>query len=510
MDKLTHFFEKHAKIFKVIVPVFLILLYIGLCALNINSSTWFDESYSAYLIRGNFFDIWSMTSIDVHPPLFYFLLKLWSFIAGTSLVALRSMSVFFGIVSIVLLFRLLCRHFNLTAAIIGSFFFTLSPMFIRYGQEMRMYTVVIALVIAATDVMLCALDTKDPKKSRHLWFLYAVLIALGMWTHYFTALAWIAHLAYILYRQGVFTKDGLKRLWQDKPRRNLMLQTYGLAVACYIPWIPFFLKQSASVQGGFWIGPVNLEALANFFSESLLYVAPRELKDWLLPLTITLLVLIIFLSLQVFHRIDQQHRKKLLAVLALIFIPPITLIILSLPPLSPVYMTRYMIFSLALIWAFCGIIIAFALTGSHEHKPALVAMGLLAICAITGVVNVTNREPNGYVGYTVQDVMSIAKPGEPLLMDSVWNYYDGVVYDSAEHPVAFYRDWSEYEYGSLEPVREYHHNLFDNLDEWLSEHDSFWVFYNNDKDINEELLKHHKINQTISNDRYNVYHLVKK
>ena len=153
MDKLTHFFEKHAKIFKVIVPVFLILLYIGLCALNINSSTWFDESYSAYLIRGNFFDIWSMTSIDVHPPLFYFLLKLWSFIAGTSLVALRSMSVFFGIVSIILLFRLLCRHFNLTAAIIGSFFFTLSPMFIRYGQEMRMYTVVIALVIAATDVM---------------------------------------------------------------------------------------------------------------------------------------------------------------------------------------------------------------------------------------------------------------------------------------------------------------------------------------------------------------------
>lgn len=510
MDKLTHFFEKHAKVFKIIVPVFLILLYIGLCALNINSSTWFDESYSAYLIRGNFFDIWSMTSIDVHPPLFYFLLKLWSFIAGTSLVALRSMSVFFGVVSIILLFRLLHRHFNLTTAIIGSFFFTLSPMFIRYGQEMRMYTIVIALVIAATDVMLCALDAKNPKKSRRLWFLYAILIALGMWTHYFTALAWIAQLVYILYRQDIFTKGGLKKFWQDKTRRNLMLQTYGLAIVCYIPWIPFFLKQSASVQGGFWIGPVNLEAVVNFFSESLLYVAPRELKDWLLPLTIALLILTIFLSIRVYRQANKESREKLLAILALIFVPPITLVILSLPPLSPVYMTRYMIFSLALAWVFCGIIISATLAQSRKHKLTIITALLLTTCAVMGIINVTNREPNGYVGYTVQDIMSIAQPGEPLLMHSDWNYYDAVVYDSAEHPVVFYNDWSEYAWGSMEPIRQYHYNVFDNLDEWLSEHDSFWVFYNNDKDINEELLKHHKIDQTISNDRYNVYHLVKK
>lgn len=510
MDKLTHFFEKHAKVFKIIAPVFLILLYIGLCALNINSSTWFDESYSAYLIRGNFFDIWSMTSIDVHPPLFYFLLKLWSFIAGTSLVALRSMSVFFGVVSIILLFRLLHRHFNLTTAIIGSFFFTLSPMFIRYGQEMRMYTIVITLVIAATDVMLCALDAKNPKKSRRLWFLYAILIALGMWTHYFTALAWIAQLVYILYRQDIFTKGGLKKFWQDKTRRNLMLQTYGLAIVCYIPWIPFFLKQSASVQGGFWIGPVNLEAVVNFFSESLLYVAPRELKDWLLPLTIALLILTIFLSIRVYRQANKESREKLLAILALIFVPPITLVILSLPPLSPVYMTRYMIFSLALVWVFCGIIISATLAQSRKHKLTIITALLLTICAVMGIINVTNREPNGYVGYTVQDIMSIAQPGEPLLMHSDWNYYDAVVYDSAEHPVVFYNDWSEYAWGSMEPIRQYHYNVFDNLDEWLSEHDSFWVFYNNDKDINEELLKHHKIDQTISNDRYNVYHLVKK
>lgn len=510
MNKLTRFIDNHANVFKILVPTILIILYVFLCALNINGSIWFDESYSAYLIRGNFAEIWSMTAIDVHPPLFYFLLKLWSLVAGTSVVALRSMSVFFGAVSIVLLFRLLHRHFNLTAAIIGSLFFTLSPMLIRYGQEMRMYTIVITLVIAATSVMLSALDAKDPKKSRRLWFSYAILIALGMWTHYFTATAWIAQLVYILYRQGIFQKSGLKKFWHDKPRRNLLLQTYGLAVTCFVPWVPFFLKQTVSVQAGFWIGPVSLEALANFFSEALLYIAPRELQSWLLVLVLILIVIMIYLIVHLSHQITPATYQNLLAVFALVFIPPLVLTLLSLPPLSPVYMTRYMIFSLAFLWVLCGIIISFTITKLDLRKPALLATGLLIICAVFGIINVTNREPNGYVGYTVQDVAAIAEPGEPLLMNNEWNYYDGIAYDSTEHPITFYRDWSEYQYGSLEPIRNYHYNLFDDLDAWLSEHDTFWAFSGIDEPLHEELLETHKVDQTFGDDKYIVYHLVKK
>lgn len=375
---------------------------------------------------------------------------------------------------------------------------------------MRMYTVVIAFVIAATDVMLRALNMNDPKKSRHLWFLYAILIALGMWTHYFTALAWIAQLIYILYRQNIFEKGGLKKFWQDKTRRNLMIGTYALAVACYIPWIPFFFKQSVSVQGGFWIAPVSLESATSFFSESLLYVTAFELTNWLLPLTVATLGLIIFLNLHIFKSIKNVYRQNLIMLLALIIVPPILLILLSLPPFTSVYMTRYMIYSLVILWAFCGIIISVALTQSKEHKCAIVTTILLLVCAVFGIINVTNREPNGYVGYTVQETITAAQPGEPILMNSDWNYYDGVVYDSAENPIVFYTDWSEYAWGSMEPIRQYHHNLFDNLDNWLSEQDSFWAFYNNDKNMDEELLKYHKIEQTISNDRYNVYHLVKK
>ena len=58
------------------------------------ASIWFDEAFSAYLIRYDFAKIWHLTSVDVHPPLYYFALKIWSLIFGTSDFGLRSLSVF--------------------------------------------------------------------------------------------------------------------------------------------------------------------------------------------------------------------------------------------------------------------------------------------------------------------------------------------------------------------------------------------------------------------------------
>ena len=52
---------------------------------------------------------------------------------------------------------------------------------------------VFAIVIGATYALDLALETQ---KKRY-YILYAILLALGMWTHYFTALAWLAHVVYI-------------------------------------------------------------------------------------------------------------------------------------------------------------------------------------------------------------------------------------------------------------------------------------------------------------------------
>ena len=49
----------------IIVPIIAGLILLVCAIMNLNSSIWFDEAYSAYLVRGDFKQIWEMTAVDV-------------------------------------------------------------------------------------------------------------------------------------------------------------------------------------------------------------------------------------------------------------------------------------------------------------------------------------------------------------------------------------------------------------------------------------------------------------
>src|SRR5574344_1146518 len=62
---------------------------------------WFDEAFSEHITRHSFFDIARYTAVDVHPPLYYWALKVWRTFFGDSELALRSMSLIFLVLAIV-------------------------------------------------------------------------------------------------------------------------------------------------------------------------------------------------------------------------------------------------------------------------------------------------------------------------------------------------------------------------------------------------------------------------
>jgi predicted membrane-bound mannosyltransferase len=85
-----------------------IALYVALTLGNITRwSIWFDEAFSAYLMRFDFFDIARYTANDVHPPMYYWLLKAWTSVFGTSDLALRLPSLLMIAASIVVIVLLL-------------------------------------------------------------------------------------------------------------------------------------------------------------------------------------------------------------------------------------------------------------------------------------------------------------------------------------------------------------------------------------------------------------------
>ncbi|MCY7347497.1 MAG: glycosyltransferase family 39 protein, partial [Pyrinomonadaceae bacterium] len=80
----------------------------------------------------------------IHPPFFYFLLKIWIAVGGESLFWLRLFPVTFSIVAVVP-FLLLCRQLKLSFPAIAAAlaFFAANGSLIKYAQGVRMYSLLL-------------------------------------------------------------------------------------------------------------------------------------------------------------------------------------------------------------------------------------------------------------------------------------------------------------------------------------------------------------------------------
>jgi hypothetical protein len=64
------------------------------------SSIWHDEGFTMWIIRYNPIEIISKTIRDVHPPAYYLMAKIWTFVFGDSVFAIRFLSLLFSIATI--------------------------------------------------------------------------------------------------------------------------------------------------------------------------------------------------------------------------------------------------------------------------------------------------------------------------------------------------------------------------------------------------------------------------
>ena len=457
--------EKKEHLFSILIPVFAGIIFFIFAIMNLTSSIWFDESYSAYLIRGDFGQIWEMTAQDVHPPFFYFALKMWSSIFGTSDIALRFMSVFFGLIAIVFIFHLVKKWFGIKVAFPATMFAAISPMFIRYSQEMRMYTMVLAIVAIATYVLTLALEKGTDKKARKYWILYAIMIAIGMWTHYFSAFMWIAHVVAIVVHFG-----GFKKIFKDKKLFKTLFFTYAFAVLLYLPWIPAFFNQVKTVQSGFWIPPVSFSSMADFFTSVLFFNKAQEVTGWGFVFGAVLIVLFIATLITTYKKSSEKTKKKLKFVGILVSVPFIVMTVLSLPPLTSSFVDRYILYSIIALWVLFGIIVAITKRDLVRNILAI----LIVIVAVFGINFVEHREPRGFIKEIIAETFVVAEEGEPIIANGVWTYYDGIFYSNDKHPIYLFNEDVDYIYGSLEPIRMLRVNLVDSKEKFLRDKETVW------------------------------------
>lgn len=130
--------------------------------INLNQSLWLDEAISFIAVKNyNFLEIITKFSPgDVHPPLYYLILKLWTALFGYSEIALRFPSVIFGVLTVFLVYKIGGKK--------AAFFMAINPLAIYYSQEARMYSLETLLVTGAVYFFLA---------KKKFWFLLFLISA---------------------------------------------------------------------------------------------------------------------------------------------------------------------------------------------------------------------------------------------------------------------------------------------------------------------------------------------
>lgn len=237
---------------------------------NTDISLWHDEAFSALLIKYSWGEMFYRIGLDVHPPAYYILLRLWHYIFSDSLLSLRSFSIFFGVGTIFAGYAFVKTAFkNERTALIAAMLLAINPFQLHYVTEARMYTMGACFALLAAFALTKALHAQkdyfqslanniphSPESATHkktavlYYILFTLLCSLIMYTHYylfFTVAALCLYgLAYHLYHY----KDNIKRY-------ALLVSCYVLLAALFLPWLKTFLFQFKQVSGNYWIPPMD-------------------------------------------------------------------------------------------------------------------------------------------------------------------------------------------------------------------------------------------------------------
>lgn len=195
----------------------LTLLAFGLRLYRIDAKgIWWDESLSLFrasqdlpYILSQHIDIQGVTTIDQHPPLYFIALHAMLRLAGESDLVLRWTSLLAMTLIVPLLYALGSRVGEHKAGVWAALWGALSPFYLWYAQEARMYALVTMLGLAATYCVWRASRGAWPG----LWMLaYAGAAAAAMATHYMAVPLVATHILLALVL-GLPRRIGVRPRW---------------------------------------------------------------------------------------------------------------------------------------------------------------------------------------------------------------------------------------------------------------------------------------------------------
>lgn len=385
---------------------------------------WCDEASSVLTSRYDVTALLYHASFDVHPPLYYLLLHAWMALFGDSILAVRSLSLVFGVITVALTIKLTRWVAGKRAALLAGWLVAIMPMAVRYSQEARMYALMGMLTIAATMALVMWLKTPD---NRRYLFVYALLMTLSFYTHYFTIFALFSHWTVLLVLS--FRRDEPVN-YLKQPVWWLTNLTIGLA---YIPWLLVLFNLLAHIAelrvGGDvgWIPNVLLSDLPAMFWRFFIGDDGRNYFwgiFWLLP------ALFIGLSCLLMLQRGVASKFKLL-VFCGVFIPVILVFTISWR--TPLFVDRYLFFAALGIPIILAVMIA-------ESKSKVRGISLLLFFSLlfgSGLRHDYSSDKDEFKRM-VHYINSHYQPDDVVVVSNMFNYLSYVYYNKKTYRALLY------------------------------------------------------------------------
>ncbi|MEJ2749753.1 MAG: glycosyltransferase family 39 protein, partial [Anaerolineae bacterium] len=202
-------------------------------------SLWWDEGISLHLATSSLAQIVTDRAGNIHPPLYFFILKGWVSLVGVTPFAARYLSVLASLVQVAVVYAVSRRWFGRSLAVwLAVLFIAISPLAVIYAQETRVYAF-LPLVYLALLVLVWPLAQAESLPPCRLWWLIGIIEWIGLHLHY-TTLFLVA-----------FLNVWLLAVWLSRRRWLLLKQwlvTQTAVAAASLPWLIVLLAHRLAVQ----------------------------------------------------------------------------------------------------------------------------------------------------------------------------------------------------------------------------------------------------------------------
>jgi 4-amino-4-deoxy-L-arabinose transferase-like glycosyltransferase len=407
--------------------LFFILIGFGLRLQQLNlQPLWGDEGWSFYFAMQPFTQLLALTAIDIHPPLYYMLLKGWLAFVGGGAEEARFFSVIAGTVLIPVLALLGRRLFDERVGMVAAAVTAAMPLAIYYAQEVRMYGLVTLLAtmstyffikLNASRALLPAqtqfVNTLKRSSRQMLLLAYVATTAAALYTHYYAAFVVVAHFLSLFFG----------RFWQrlDKLVIYQRLKPFIYVGLIYLPWIIYaggrltrYVENKRGVEGYL---PLSF---TGFLTEHLIAFSlghlPAELQDY----RWTALSIIVIALLGILAAISLKNRRPLILFLYL-FVPLFAGYLINLfYPFTPRFFERTLLLAAPAYW----LLVAGGLVWLWDRHYLLsglaaAAMLLVSCVSLIGFYSV-QRYPHEDYRPLLAEIAARATPEDVVLASYQW------------------------------------------------------------------------------------------